>query len=56
MSAFFYIHYKDGRATEIKFKSAAMAKKAFQLYAKEPEDNAESWGWETDEKPIQEAA
>jgi len=48
MSAFFYIDYKDGRTTEIRFKTAASAKKAYLLYEKEPEDNAKGWGWDTE--------
>ena len=45
--AFFYIEYKDGLVTEIEFKTAQMARKAYKLYEKEPEDNAKGWGWDT---------
>jgi hypothetical protein len=45
--AFFYIEYKDGSVTEIEFKTASMARKAYKLYEKEPEDNAKGWGWDT---------
>ena len=44
---FFYIEYNDGRITEIEFKTAKMAEKAYKLYAKEPEDNAKGYGWDT---------
>ena len=44
---FFFIEYADGRYTEIEFKTAARAKKAYELYAKEPEDNAKGYGWDT---------
>lgn len=44
---FFFIEYDDGRVTEIEFKNAASAKKAYALYAKEPEDNAIGYGWDT---------
>ena len=44
--AFFYIEYKDGLVTEIEFKTAQMARKAYNLYEKEPEDTAKSWGWD----------
>ncbi len=44
---FFFIEYKDGSVTQIEFKTSAMAKKAYKLYAKEPEDNAKSYGWDT---------
>lgn len=46
--AFFYIEYRSGKVTEIKFKTAKMAKKAYELYDKEPEDNAKGWGWDTE--------
>jgi hypothetical protein len=45
--AFFFIEYKDGSITEIEFKTPAMAKKAYKLYEREPEDNAKAYGWET---------
>ena len=35
--AFFYIEYKNGSVTEIEFKTAQMARKAYNLYEKEPE-------------------
>ena len=37
---YFYIEYRDGTVTQIKFKSASMARKAYNLYDKEPEDSA----------------
>ena len=50
--AFFYIEYRDGSVTQIEFKTVQMARKAFKLYEKEPEDNAKGWGWDTKyEKP-----
>jgi len=45
--AFFYIEYKNGSVTQIEFKTQAMAKKAYALYDREPEDNAKGWGWDT---------
>ena len=45
--AFFYIEYMDGKVTEVEFKTSAMAKKAYMMYDREPEDNAKSWGWDT---------
>jgi hypothetical protein len=45
--AFFYIEYTDGSVTQIEFKTAQMARKAYKLYEKEPEDNAKGWGWDT---------
>lgn len=53
MSAgYFFIEYKDGKYTEIKFKTTKMAEKAYKLYCKEPEDNAKGWGWDTEyDKP-----
>ena len=44
---FFFIEYVDGRITEIEFKDANKAKKAYMLYDREPEDNAKAWGWDT---------
>jgi hypothetical protein len=44
---FFFIEYADGSVTQIEFKSTTMARKAFKMYEKEPEDNAKSWGWDT---------
>ena len=44
---FFYIEYNDGRITEIGFKDAKQAKKAYMLYDREPEDDAKCWGWDT---------
>jgi hypothetical protein len=46
-AAYFYIEYKDGKCTQIEFKTQAMARKAYNLYDKEPEDNAKGWGWDT---------
>lgn len=45
--AFFYIEYMDGKVTEVEFKTPAMAKKAYMMYDREPEDNAKGWGWDT---------
>lgn len=45
--AFFYIEYTDGSVTETEFKTAQVARKAYKLYEKEPEDNAKGWGWDT---------
>lgn len=45
--AFFYIEYRNGSVTQIEFKTAQMARKAYKLYEKEPEDNAKGWGWDT---------
>ena len=44
--AYFYIEYKDGTRTEVKFKTPSMAQKAYDLYNTEPEENAQTWGWE----------
>ncbi len=46
MSAYFYIEYKDGSVQQINFKTPKMARKAYELYGKEPEDTATGWGWE----------
>lgn len=45
--AFFYVEYNDGRITEIEFKTAKMAKEAYALYDRAPEDSAKSYGWDT---------
>lgn len=50
--AFFYIEYTDGKVTQIEFKTAKMAEKAYKLYAKEPEDNAKGYGWELKCEPL----
>ena len=42
---FFFIEYLDGKGIEIRFKTAEKAKKAYELYRKEPEDNAKCFGW-----------
>jgi hypothetical protein len=44
--AVFYIVYLDGKRTEVKFKTDAMAQKAYKMYNSEPEENAKCWGWE----------
>ena len=44
--AVFYIEYTSGRITQIKFRTPAAARKAYNLYAKEAEDDARSYGWE----------
>ena len=44
---FFFIEYTDGSVTQLEFKTAQMARKAYKLYEKEPEDNAKGWGWDT---------
>lgn len=49
--AYFYIEYRDGRVTQVEFKTAASAKKAYQLYDRKPEDEARSWGWEVNCEP-----
>ena len=51
MSAYFYIEYKSGKFTQIKFRTPKMAKKAYDLYCKEPEDDAKGYGWETEYDP-----
>ena len=48
MGGFFHIEYTDGRYTEIRFKTAAMAKRAYEMYAKEPECTAKAYGWDTE--------
>jgi hypothetical protein len=45
--AYFYIEYQNGAVTQNEFRTPSMARKAFKLYAKEPELNAKSWGWDT---------
>ena len=45
--AFFFIEYNDGKVTEVEFKTPAMARKAYKLYDREPEDNAKAYGWDT---------
>ena len=47
MAAYFYIEYVDGSITEIEFKTAKLAKKMYEIYAKRPEDNAKGYGWDT---------
>ena len=44
--AVFYIEYQNGRVNQIQFKTAQRARKAYELYSKEPEADARSWGWE----------
>ena len=44
---YFFIEYDNGSITQIEFKTAKMAEKAYKLYAKEPEDNAKGYGWDT---------
>lgn len=44
---FFFIEYIDGSVTQIEFKTSAMAKKAYIMYDREPEDNAKAYGWDT---------
>ena len=46
--AYFYVEYRNGKITEIKFKTAKMAQRAYELYDKEPETNAKGWGWDTE--------
>jgi hypothetical protein len=50
--AYFYIEYRDGSVTQVEFKTAASAKKAYQLYEREPEVNARCWGWEVRCDPL----
>jgi hypothetical protein len=45
--AYFFITYEDETVKQVEFKSKAMARKAYKLYDKEPEDTARSWGWDT---------
>jgi hypothetical protein len=52
MAAVFYIEYQDGRYSEIEFRTPTMARKAYNLYCKEPEDNAKTYGWETRSVPL----
>ena len=47
MGGFFFIEYEDGSVTEIEFRTAKSAEKAYKLYAKEPEANAKGYGWDT---------
>lgn len=51
MGAYFYIEYQDGRVTQIEFRTPATARKAYELYCKEPEDNARGYGWEVKSSP-----
>mgnify|MGYP000414376926 CR=1 FL=1 len=44
--AVFYIEYNDGKITQIKFQTPARARQAYNLYSKEVEDEAKSFGWE----------
>lgn len=44
---FFYIEYTDGRITEVEFKDAKKAKKAYVQYDCNPEDDAKAYGWDT---------
>ena len=44
--AYFFIEYRNGTCTQIEFKTPALARKAYQLYDKEPESSAKGWGWE----------
>lgn len=45
--AYFFIEYKDGKLTQINFKTPGLARQAYNFYCKHPEDNAKGWGWET---------
>ena len=51
MGAYFYIEYDDGRVTQIEFRTPTTARKAYELYCKEPEDNARGYGWEVKYSP-----
>lgn len=46
MGAYFYIEYDDGRVTQIEFRKPTTARKAYELYCKEPEPTARGYGWE----------
>ena len=50
--AFFYIEYNDGTVTQIEFKTLEMARKAYNLYAREPEDNSKAYGYEVKCEPL----
>ena len=50
--AFFYIEYDNGSVTQIEFKTLEMARKAYKLYCKEPEDNAKGYGYEVKCEPL----
>lgn len=49
--AYFYVEYRDGRVNQIEFRTAKSAKKAYDLYCKEPEDAAKGYGWEVKCEP-----
>ena len=46
-AAYFYIQYRNGTYRETEYKTARMAKRAYELYDKQPEDSAKGWGWDT---------
>ena len=46
-SAFFYVEYNDGKVTQVEFKTVALARRAFNRFAKAPEDNVRGYGWDT---------
>jgi hypothetical protein len=52
MAAVFYIEYECGKVTQVKFRTPEMAKKAYKLYCKEPEDTAKGYGWELLSEPL----
>jgi hypothetical protein len=45
--AYFFIEYENGKCTQVEFKTSAMARKAYKLYDRKPEDNAKAYGWDT---------
>jgi len=44
---YFYIEYEDGRVVEREYKTSTAAAHAYDQYKKHPEDDAESYGWDT---------
>jgi hypothetical protein len=45
-AAYFYVEYTCGKIKQNEFKTAAAAQKAYKLYCKNPEESADSWGWD----------
>jgi hypothetical protein len=48
--AVFSIEYRDGRVVEIHLKSVKAAQRMHKIYSAEAEDDAKSWGWDTEYK------
>lgn len=44
---YFYIEYEDGRVVEREYTTSTAAAHAYDQYKKHPEDDAETFGWET---------